>query len=102
MSAGVGKTFRMLQEAHSLLRNGIDVKIGYIETHGREETVALTEGILKYRDGLLFIKVKIWKKWIFRPSLIRIPKLFWWMNWLTQTLKVPKIKKMAGCSGNSG
>jgi hypothetical protein len=31
-----------------------------------------------------------------------ILKLFWWMNWLTQTLKVPKIKKMAGCSGNSG
>jgi two-component system sensor histidine kinase KdpD len=53
MSAGVGKTFRMLQEAHALLRNGIDVKIGYIETHGREETVALTDGILKYRDGLL-------------------------------------------------
>jgi two-component system sensor histidine kinase KdpD len=28
MSAGVGKTFRMLQEAHTLLKNGIDVKIG--------------------------------------------------------------------------
>ena len=36
MSAGVGKTYRMLQEAHALLRNGIDVKIGYIETHDRE------------------------------------------------------------------
>ena len=41
MSAGVGKTYRMLQEAHSLLRNGIDVKIGYIETHNRSETHAL-------------------------------------------------------------
>jgi len=38
MSAGVGKTYRMLQEAHSLLKNGIDVKIGYIETHMRKET----------------------------------------------------------------
>jgi two-component system sensor histidine kinase KdpD len=38
MSAGVGKTFRMLQEAQTLLRNGVDVKIGYIETHGRKET----------------------------------------------------------------
>ncbi|MGV8091181.1 MAG: hypothetical protein AB2L24_04870 [Mangrovibacterium sp.] len=28
MSAGVGKTYRMLQEAHVLLRNGIDVKLG--------------------------------------------------------------------------
>ena len=32
MSAGVGKTYRMLQEAQTLLRNGIDIKIGYIET----------------------------------------------------------------------
>jgi two-component system sensor histidine kinase KdpD len=36
MSAGVGKTFRMLQEAQALMRNGIDVKIGYIETHNRK------------------------------------------------------------------
>jgi two-component system sensor histidine kinase KdpD len=37
MSAGVGKTYRMLQEAHSLLESGIDVKIGYVETHNRKE-----------------------------------------------------------------
>ena len=35
MIAGVGKSYRMLQEAHELLENGVDVKIGYIETHGR-------------------------------------------------------------------
>ena len=45
MSAGVGKTYRMLQEAHSLLRSGIDVKIGFIETHGRPETHALLMGL---------------------------------------------------------
>lgn len=45
MSAGVGKTFRMLQEAQTLLRNGVDVKIGYIETHGRKETHTLLEGL---------------------------------------------------------
>jgi two-component system sensor histidine kinase KdpD len=45
MSAGVGKTFRMLQEAHSMLKNGVDVKIGYIETHNRKETADLTEGL---------------------------------------------------------
>ena len=43
MSAGVGKTYRMLQEAHALLKNGIDVKVGYIETHNRAETHALLE-----------------------------------------------------------
>ncbi len=45
MSAGVGKTYRMLQEAHSLLRNGTNLKIGYVETHGRKETEALIEGL---------------------------------------------------------
>jgi len=45
MSAGVGKSYRMLQEAHSLLRNGVNLKIGYIETHGRVETEALIEGL---------------------------------------------------------
>lgn len=45
MSAGVGKSYRMLQEAHTLLRNGVNVKIGYIETHGRKETEALLDGL---------------------------------------------------------
>lgn len=43
MSAGVGKTYRMLQEAHALLKNGVDVKIGFIETHNRKETHALLD-----------------------------------------------------------
>lgn len=34
MIAGVGKSYRMLQEAHELLENGVDVKVGFIETHG--------------------------------------------------------------------
>jgi two-component system sensor histidine kinase KdpD len=41
MSAGVGKTFRMLQEAQTLLRNGVDVKIGYIETHKQERNTRI-------------------------------------------------------------
>lgn len=45
MSAGVGKTYRMLQEAHALLRNGIDICIGYVETHKRAETEALVAGL---------------------------------------------------------
>lgn len=45
MIAGVGKTYRMLQEAHELLHSGIDVKAGLIEPHDREEVWKLTEGI---------------------------------------------------------
>lgn len=39
-AAGVGKTFRMLQEAHDLRRRGVDVLIAVIETHGRRETAS--------------------------------------------------------------
>lgn len=45
MIAGVGKTYRMLEEAHQLLNNSVDVRIGIIETHGRAETEKLAEGI---------------------------------------------------------
>jgi len=58
MSAGVGKTFRMLQEAQTLLRNGVDVKIGYIETHGRKETHALMEGLPVIPRRKLFYRGK--------------------------------------------
>lgn len=58
MSAGVGKTYRMLQEAHALLKNGIDVRIGYIETHNRTETHALLEGLPLIPRRRLFYKGK--------------------------------------------
>jgi two-component system sensor histidine kinase KdpD len=44
-AAGVGKTYRMLQEAHDLRRRGVDVVVAFIEAHGREETAALVEGL---------------------------------------------------------
>jgi two-component system sensor histidine kinase KdpD len=58
MSAGVGKTYRMLQEAQNLLRNGVDVKIGYIETHQRKETHVLLEGLPVLPRRKLFYKGK--------------------------------------------
>ena len=45
MCPGVGKTFAMLEAAQRELRNGRDVVIGYVETHGRKETDALTIGL---------------------------------------------------------
>ena len=58
MSAGVGKTFRMLQEARTLLKNGIDAKIGFIETHNRKETHELLEGLPVIPRRKLFYKGK--------------------------------------------
>jgi two-component system sensor histidine kinase KdpD len=44
-AAGVGKTYAMLEEAHRLKKSGVDVVIGWVETHGRTETEALLEGL---------------------------------------------------------
>jgi two-component system sensor histidine kinase KdpD len=44
-AAGVGKTYRMLEEAHALRKRGVDVALGFVETHGRSETAALLEGL---------------------------------------------------------
>jgi len=44
-AAGVGKTYRMLQEAHELRRRGVDVVVAFVEPHGRAETAALVEGL---------------------------------------------------------
>lgn len=45
MSAGVGKTYAMLEAAHEAKEDGIDVVIGVVETHGRRETADLLEGL---------------------------------------------------------
>ncbi|MDX2133942.1 MAG: universal stress protein [Saprospiraceae bacterium] len=58
MSAGVGKTYRMLQEAHALKRNGVNVQIGFVETHGRKETEALMDGLTVIPRRRTFYKGK--------------------------------------------
>lgn len=45
MAPGVGKTYRMLEEAHALKEEGIDVVIGLLETHGRKETAQKAQGL---------------------------------------------------------
>jgi two-component system, OmpR family, sensor histidine kinase KdpD len=60
MAAGVGKTYAMLQEAHAEALTGRDVVVGYLEPHGRVDTMALADGLevvprrfLTYRDTVL-------------------------------------------------
>ena len=44
-AAGVGKTYAMLQEAHELKNNNVDVVVGYIERHTRKDTLELINGL---------------------------------------------------------
>ncbi len=59
MSAGVGKTYRMLQEAHSMVNDGVNVKVAYVETHGRKDTQALLEGLPCIPRREVFYKGKL-------------------------------------------
>lgn len=58
MIAGVGKTFRMLQDAREMLRCGTDVQIGYVETHGRPDTVRMLKGLPVIPRKRVFYKGK--------------------------------------------
>jgi two-component system sensor histidine kinase KdpD len=60
MAAGVGKTYQMLREGQAEAENGRDVVIGYLEPHGRAETLAQAEGLeqvprrrVSYRESML-------------------------------------------------
>ena len=60
MAAGVGKTFQMLREGQAEAENGRDVVVGYLEPHGRADTVAQADGLevvprrrVSYRDSVL-------------------------------------------------
>ncbi|MCJ8209788.1 sensor protein KdpD [Mucilaginibacter sp. RS28] len=58
MSAGVGKTYRMLHDAKGLQRNGINVQVGYVETHNRAETLAALDGLPVIPRRKIFYKGK--------------------------------------------
>jgi two-component system, OmpR family, sensor histidine kinase KdpD len=54
-AAGVGKTYRMLEEAQKLKQQGVDVVIGYFEPHSRQATIAMTQGLeMVPRRNLLY------------------------------------------------
>jgi two-component system sensor histidine kinase KdpD len=75
MSAGVGKSYRMLQQAHALLRNGIDIQIGYIETHNRAETEALVAGLPVIPRRSIFYKGKQLEEMDLQGILNRHPEV---------------------------
>lgn len=75
MSAGVGKTYRMLQEAHRLLANNITIKIGFVETHNRLETEALIEGLPVIPRREVFYKGKRLEELDVQAILLQHPQM---------------------------
>lgn len=81
MSAGVGKTYAMLQEAQELIKEGKNVAIGVVNTHGRPETEALLKGIpvihekwIPYKDTV-FEEMDLEKILEVKPDLVLVDEL---------------------------
>jgi len=80
-SPGVGKTYAMLEEARAKRREGVDVVVGVVETHGRAETAALLEGLetlprraIEYR-GITLHEFDLDAALARRPTLILVDEL---------------------------
>lgn len=81
MSAGVGKTYAMLEDAQQRKVEGIDIVIGLVNTHGRKETDALTEGLARIPEksinykGSTFTELDIDVVLKRRPQIVLIDEL---------------------------
>ncbi|GAB3821120.1 hypothetical protein GCM10028895_22620 [Pontibacter rugosus] len=75
LAAGVGKTYRMLQEACELQAHGVDVLIGYVETHGRAGTEAQLEGLPIMKRKSIFYKGRMLEELDLQAVLQRRPEV---------------------------
>src|SRR5690606_6810296 len=73
-AAGIGKTYAMLQAAHTLKREGHDVVIGYVEPHERPETQALTEGLESIPCQAILYRGSTLKEFDLDATLARKPE----------------------------
>jgi two-component system sensor histidine kinase KdpD len=72
-AAGVGKTYAMLEAAGEQKADGVDVVVGYVETHGRAETEALLEGLEILPPRLLPYRGTMLKEFDLDAALVRRP-----------------------------
>jgi len=74
-AAGVGKTYTMLEIAHERLREGTDIVIGWVETHGRQETAKLVAGLPRIPAKMLEYNGKALQEMDVDAIIARRPEL---------------------------
>ncbi|MDF2501296.1 MAG: kdpD 3 [Anaerosporomusa subterranea] len=74
-AAGVGKTFTMLEAAHNKLKDGVDIVIGWIETHGRQETEQMVVGLPRIEPLMIDYRGKSLAEMNIDAILARKPEL---------------------------
>lgn len=75
MAPGVGKTYAMLQAAHEKRAEGVDVVIGWVETHGRAETEALVHGLERVPPRAIDYRGTLVHEFDLDAALVRRPQL---------------------------
>ncbi len=75
LAAGVGKTYRMLLEGHELVKDKINVFIGFVETHGRKETEKLLDGLPAIKRKQIFYKGKQFEEMDIDSILLQRPEV---------------------------
>ncbi len=75
MAAGVGKTFAMLEAAQNLKKEGIDVVVGVVATHGRQETAELLKGLEIIPEKMLKYKSTVFSELDIDAILLRKPEV---------------------------
>lgn len=79
-AAGVGKTYKMLEEGQRLESEGRDVVIGYFEPHGRKDTIAKTEGLEMVLARQSNTEAGFSERWIQTRFWLAGPGFASWMN----------------------
>src|SRR5712691_8997903 len=80
-TAGVGKTYAMLEAAHARRKEGVDVVVGWVDTHGRAETEALLAGLEVLPRRAVAYRGTTLGAFDLDAALARRPALSWWTNW---------------------
>ena len=90
-AAGVGKTYRMLDEAQALRAEGVDVVVGLFRNPRPQGNRSMLEGLEILPPQELDYGAPPSRRFDIDSALKRKPGLCWWMNWPTPTPPVPGI-----------
>ena len=82
---GVGKTYEMLHQARARKKDGYDVVVGIVETHGRKDTEALLEGLEVVPRRYIDYKGQWLEEMDLDAIIARRPQIVWSMSSLTPT-----------------
>lgn len=100
---GVGKTYAMLQAVREQAKEGVDILIGVVETHGRRgDHWPCSTSSPSSRASCTCTASSGWRRWIWTACWPASPPSPWWTSWPTATPRQPPREALARCGGAAG